>query len=488
MGNARTIARNSFVLALSHGLTKLFSVGLTAVAGRVLGTTGYGLYALGSAVVEVVRVTASGGLDLIVVRETTSDPAQGKKTARHVAVMKLAAAFVGYLACPVAVYLLGYPSPVYFVVLSLGFAIFFENLSDVCDAAFQGHERMVPTGQAIVLGSLVHFILGSTVLFAGLGLRGWALSFIAGYATRFAWIHTRALRENIHRIEFRGLERAEFQRLVRAGVPLLGALVVALLFHRMDILMLGRMADTAQVGLYASAVRIVDVVVLLPRVLATAAFPAMRRTLDQDGPATAGIMVAKSLRLTIMACATVAVFLWVLAPFALRWIPGPAFVPATAALRILIWAIALQGAAHMLARLVVAMEREHEFFRIAVLSLLTNFMLNVWWIPRMGIAGAAWATLVSYGVNVTLYFASAWRGGVRIPILRSLVLPLFCVLTTALVAHHVDFSRWSSVMQPGLLRALTMVVLWIALAFATRTIAPADVRLAMDSVQRRLSS
>ena len=43
------------LLATAHGASKVFSIGLTAIAGRLLGPAGYGLYATGSALVEVLE-------------------------------------------------------------------------------------------------------------------------------------------------------------------------------------------------------------------------------------------------------------------------------------------------------------------------------------------------------------------------------------------------------------------------------------------------
>ena len=52
MAIGRSIARNSAFLAAAHGSSKVFSIALTAVAARVLGPVGFGLYGTGAALVE----------------------------------------------------------------------------------------------------------------------------------------------------------------------------------------------------------------------------------------------------------------------------------------------------------------------------------------------------------------------------------------------------------------------------------------------------
>ena len=96
MGKGRVIARNSFFLALAHGASKIFSIALTAVAGRVLGTGGYGLYAMGLSLVEVGRVAAASGLDFLVAREVASDARTASRVASNAAAVKILGGFFAF--------------------------------------------------------------------------------------------------------------------------------------------------------------------------------------------------------------------------------------------------------------------------------------------------------------------------------------------------------------------------------------------------------
>ncbi len=332
-----------------------------------------------------------------------------------------------YVALLGLVVWMDYPRPVLGVVLIVGTALFLENLSDILDAVFQGVERMHVTTVAFATSAAFVFVSGAAALLGGLGVLGYAACFAAGFVVRFALMLRAATRDGLVSVRLRGLERAESVRQLRAAVPLLGATVLAVVFHRMDLLMLGRMESPEQVGLYAAAVRIVDVVVLLPRILATAVYPALRKQLDVDARRL-GAMVADATRVSLVLCSLAGLAVWFLAPVALRWIPGPEFVPATDALRLLSWGIVLQGGAHMIARLLLAIEAERDFALVAGVSLLVNLALNLVWIPRLGIEGAALATLTAYGANLALYFVVAAHRGRRVPLGRSVVGPLGAVV------------------------------------------------------------
>jgi len=445
LANGRTIARNSAFLGLAFAISKLFSIGLTAIAGRVLGATGFGLYATGAALVEVGRIVGGAGLDYLVAREVASAPERADRVARHAAALKLAAGAVIYLALLAIVVWMDYPRPVLGVVLIVGTALFLENLSDTLDAVFQGVERMHVTTIAFATSSAFVFVSGAAALLGGLGVLGYAACFAAGFVVRFAVMLRAATRDGLVSSRWRGLERGESVRQLRAAVPLLGATVLAVVFHRMDLLMLGRMEAPEKVGLYAAAVRIVDVVVLLPRILATAVYPTLRKQLDVDATRL-GAMVADATRVSLVLCSLAGLAVWFLAPVALRWIPGPEFVPATDALRLLSWGIVLQGGAHMIARLLLAIEAERDFALVAGASLLVNLGLNLWSIPRFGIEGAAFATLAAYGVNLALYFVVAARRGRRIPLGRSVIGPIGAVVAAfAVTVWMSDAASWVQV-------------------------------------------
>lgn len=471
----RTIARNSGFLALAFAIQKLFSIGLTAIAGRVLGTGGFGVYATGAALIEVGRIVGSAGLDYLVAREVASDPAAAPRLARHTAVIKVAVGAIIYLATIAFASFGGYPPAVLGVVLILGTAMFFENLSDTIDAIFQGVERMHVTTIAFTATAVFVFVSGAAALLAGLGVLGYAVCFALSFVVRFLVMFRAASRERF--VERGAIEREELKRQLRAAVPLLGATVLAVIFHRMDLLMLGRMETEDNVGLYAAATRIIDVVVLVPRILATAVYPTLRKQLDVE-PARLGAMVADATRLSLVVCSLAGLAVWILAPLALRVVLGEEFLPATDALRFLSWGILLQGAAHMIARLLLAIEAERAFALVAGTSLLTNLVLNLVWIPRFGIEGAAYATLVSYAVNVTLYFVVAWRQGARIPLGRSVVGPVGAALAawwaTAWLAARGDVTQ-----------ALGVVGAWLVVLVALRGVRAMDVDRLVRIVRRQ---
>jgi O-antigen/teichoic acid export membrane protein len=475
LSDGRRIATNSFWLGLAFGGSKFFTIILNAVAGRVLGPAGFGLIGIASALAEIGKLISGAGLDYLVAREVASDPARAPRLSHDVAVVKLVNAAVVYVLLAFVVSTLDYPRMLLPLVLIFGTALFLENLSDLLDAVFQGVQRVRITTVAFLVSGLVVLSTGVAALLGGLGLRAYAACFALGFLARFLVMFTAARRARLVELRHRGIDHAETRRLVLASLPLLASTGLALIFHRMDLLMLGKLEMAAQVGLYTAAIRVIDSVVLVPRVLGTALYPALRQTLDAD-PVGARRLLADSSRITLAVCSGIGVLVWVLAPWALRLTPGPEFVPATEVLRLLSYGIVLQGLAHVVARLLLAIDAERDFLIAVSVSLVVNFGLNLWLIERMGISGAAWATLIAYAVNISLYLVAAWRRGYALPWRSGIGGPLLAMLLAAVAATNPAV--------PGT-AGVKLVVVWIVVLVATRGLRPADIRQLVDLLRRR---
>lgn len=476
MSTGRTIVRSSFFLAVAHGASKLFSVALTAIAGRVLGTAGFGIYAIGTSIVEVARVVAASGLDFLVAREVAADPKCADRVASNAALLKVVLGAIAYVAMLGFVIALDYPAGVLGVVLVLGSAVFFENLSDIVDSVFQGRERMEYIARTFLITAIFLFVSAAAALLSGLGLRGYVVCFALSFVMRWGLMLRFAKRTGFVRIRLANIDAPEMRRLLRNALPLFGATVLSLLFHRMDILMLGKMSTPEEVGLYSAAVRIVDVLVLVPRVLATAVYPALRRHRDEN-PIKMQEVVAESTRLTLVVCSVVGLVTWIVAPFALMVTPGPEFVPGAVVLRILSWGILLQGAAHLGARLLIVVEAERDVLWVGLGSMLTNLGLNWWWIGLWGKEGAALATLTSYAVAGILYLSFLRRRAVIVPLRRSVLAP---VAALAIAWAATMYAPLSSSMHWG-----GILVVWVVPLLLLRALRPGDLQALRAMLRRR---
>jgi O-antigen/teichoic acid export membrane protein len=174
--------------------------------------------------------------------------------------------------------------------------------------------------------------------------------------------------------------------------------LLAYLVLRSDILLLSGMRGPEDTGLYAVAVRPVDFLLLLPAVAGTLLFPRIAARGDRESARFTATVARHVALFMFVACSLVAAIAWWAVPL-LFGAEYRASVPALWILLPGVWCMAVQG--------IVANDLGGRDYPMAILGiwtalLTTNVGLNVWWIPRFGIAGAAASSSIAYGLALFL--------------------------------------------------------------------------------------
>ena len=205
---------------------------------------------------------------------------------------------------------------------------------------------------------------------------------------------------------------------------------------RVDMFLVKGMLGTAALGLYSLAVVLAEsmmlatdsiALVLLPRLMSGSLQGAARRALT-------------AARLAGLVAAAAAVAWVVCGRFVIVTVFGRAFEDCFVVLLVLIPGVGALGMQRMCGGVVLRVGRPWTITCVHMCSAFLNLAMNIFWIPRMGIAGAAMASTISYsfGAVAFLYwtaslgderFSSAWK--VRASDLRMILAPALRVLGCA---------------------------------------------------------
>jgi O-antigen/teichoic acid export membrane protein len=186
---------------------------------------------------------------------------------------------------------------------------------------------------------------------------------------------------------------------------------------RIDQLLIGYLLDPTQVGLYAVAVNLTNLLLRIPDALGTVLFPRLAAASTRAGE-DATAMVC---RCTFAVMGLGALGYVLVGPAALRLLFGERFAGSVAPMLALLPGIVLMGQYLILTRNFTSRNRQEVNIVAAVTALAANVGLNVLLIPRWGIVGAAASSVGSYGLAaLVLMVAFARVSGRSIP---DLVLP-----------------------------------------------------------------
>ncbi|MCO5998419.1 lipopolysaccharide biosynthesis protein [Actinoallomurus rhizosphaericola] len=196
----------------------------------------------------------------------------------------------------------------------------------------------------------------------------------------------------------RHCDLAVARRTLRLGLRYHTGLVSMFLLLRADVLILGAMTTTAEVGLYAVAVTLMELGRVPPDVLANLAMP---RQLEDDERAAA-LFTVRSTRIAALVAAGSVGLLCAAAPLLVPAVYGPAFTGAVGPLLALapgLWSI---GASRPVGAFLLRLDRPLWNSMTAVAALTVNVAVNLALIPSCGAVGAALASSVAYTVLAVL--------------------------------------------------------------------------------------
>jgi O-antigen/teichoic acid export membrane protein len=189
------------------------------------------------------------------------------------------------------------------------------------------------------------------------------------------------------------------------GSRLVGANMISQIYYYIDTIMIGYFLTSTEVGYYAVAISLSRFVWLVPRAMATIAYPAISEYWAAGNHQAISKLVDK----TTKYCACILMFAGMSVIFfakdIITFLFTPEFLPAVLPLIILIIGTVTSGILRPITVIFASTGKVNLVLIISAIGAVGDILLNIALIPTYGIIGAALATTVSYvvGVGVTIY-------------------------------------------------------------------------------------
>lgn len=191
------------------------------------------------------------------------------------------------------------------------------------------------------------------------------------------------------------LSFGEIIRLLKVSWPLILSSVAFMFSMRTDQVMLSYLLGDKEVGLYAAAARIAEIWYFVPLAIITSLFPNIIQAHERSRSVFFQRFQAISDLLVSLAVA-IGFLTTFVAGFLISSIYGEDYLLASSSLRILIWSGIFVFFGTAWSKWMLIEGRTKIILSFQIVGAVANIFLNLLLIPRMGIAGAALATLVSY--------------------------------------------------------------------------------------------
>ena len=381
---------------------------------RYLGPEQFGLFSYAQSFVGLFTAVATLGLDGIVVRELVKDESRRDELIGTAFWLKLMGAVGVLLVLAVAVNFTSNDTHTNVLVFIIASATIFQSFN-VVDMYFQSKVM----GKYIVYANVISLLLSSIVKIAlilneaSLEAFAWTIVFdSAVLACGYVYFYIRSRHRHCEQSEAihnntviaskakQSILNLKFNKstavdLLRDSWPLILSGIVISIYMKIDQVMIMEMMDAEAVGQYSAAVRISEAWYFIPMVIASSLFPAIINAKKQSEELYYA-RLQKLYDIMVWMAIAIALPMTFLSDWLVNLLYGGQYNQAGSVLMIHIWAgvFVFLGVASGKWLLI---ENLQMFSTInTTIGAVVNVLLNYVLIPKIGVEGAAWATLISY--------------------------------------------------------------------------------------------
>jgi O-antigen/teichoic acid export membrane protein len=390
----RALFKNICHLGSGELLGRLCSLATVVLLGHRYGVVILGIYALAQSLTQYLQPLIDFGLRHVGARLLAMYPQAGREIVGRVQRRRLGMA--GLVLPLVLVYSACAKLPVDMKIFLFAFSAMGALYAISLDWAAWGRGQLYLVGlarSAVPLSILAFLAIGRP---AGERVLWWAVAgnacgFLLQGAIFWAWWRRQPSRaaqgETLDAIR----ESLAWRRTRIMGL----AWLCNLAFNTIDVLMLGLMSNPEQVGLYGSAYRVLNQVLVTYYLLTQVLYPRFARHRIED---RARMLRARILLPLAGAGILIAVILSVSRRMVLTVEFGDQFLAASPLLLLLAWSIPFDFVTSYLSNAYIAWGMEKKILLCTGIGAISNIVLNLAFIPSYGARGAAINTLLSYAI------------------------------------------------------------------------------------------
>lgn len=193
---------------------------------------------------------------------------------------------------------------------------------------------------------------------------------------------------------------ADSRKLLLESFPLFLSSVIVVVYLKIDIILLRHFTTLGEVGYYAAAARISEMLYAAPVALSTVFFPIIMREIkhNEEKKTNRIRFYATVFYLCLFLCVSCSLF----SPYIIKVVYGSAFYEAAQIFSLHCISIVFIGFLTSSSKELIAKDKYKFIFYRDISGLISNVILNIILIPAYGPLGAAVSTLISYFIASVL--------------------------------------------------------------------------------------
>jgi len=407
----QTIAKNTFWLFAGQMTSRFLRAAIVIYAARVLGAESWGAFSYALGIAAFLTIFSDIGINALITKEAARHPELKDRY--------LSTAFftkIGLLAIFIITTVIFFPyltkiEEAAAIMPILIFVFAFDTLRDLGSALSRALEKMQIEAGIQIFTNFAIVLLGFAFLAVMPSPRSLAFAYAIGSGLGLIAIFY-ILREHFQNL-FGNFHKELIRPILATAWPFgLMGLMGAIMLNT-DIIMLGWLRSALEVGYYSAAQKPVQLLYILPTLLATSIFPILARLAKSAADEGKGILEKYVGRVILISIPIT--LIGVLFPgLIINLLFGGEYSPAIETFRLLMLTVVIVYPSTLIGNAIFAYDHQKAFIGFVLIAVFGNVLFNLIFIPPFGIEGAAIATILTQ----LLTNALIWRKAKKITGLR----------------------------------------------------------------------
>lgn len=373
-----SVAKNTTVMLGAQGITWISSFVLLMFLPRYLGSADYGRLYLAISIAMILSIIIDFGGNYLIPKEV----AQEKRRTSKILISYIGVRTLIWGICMAGLLLFSwfaeYSQTVLILIIILGISKLWEGAVKAIKSCFQGHEMMEYPSIGQIAQKVFVSVIAVTALLMGAGPITVAVIMAIGVILNLA-LCLKFVPKIMERLpEFRINISID---LVKSSIPYFLWSIFAVIYYRIDAVMLSMFSTEQVVGWYGGAYRFFDVVMFLPSIFTTVIFPIFSR-LSADGDEKLNDTFQRSLRYMILTGIPMAILFFAFSEQIIRLFYGlEEYGPSVLVLQVFAPGIVLVYIDFILGSTILATDKQRIWAAVGFAAILLNIGLNYVMIP-----------------------------------------------------------------------------------------------------------
>jgi len=437
MNNAKKIAKNSAIMIIVESINKLLSLFLVIVLARYLGDYVFGEYSFVLTMIMLFNVLAVFGLDTLAVREISKNIEKTGLYLFNLLLLKVLMGIFSFVVLIGIIKVIGKSTSISCCLYISGFIILVMSLANSFGSVFNAHEKLELKAFSLLAAKIFLVILIIFAVFFKKGIISIILFVLGSEIFRLVLnVLIYKYRLNIFSFKF---DMNLCKSLLKNASSFALISAIAIIYFKIDIVMLSLLKNDQVVGWYSAAYNLVAALIFIAGAYNLAIYPSLSRDAEKSRDILS-FRWQKSVKYLFVISIPITVGTLFLADRFIVLFYSTKYFNSGLALRILIITLPWIFINSINMQVLYALNMQLKASIIMAIGALIDISLNLYLIPRYSYIGASIATLFAEIVNVMLcFFVVSSRMRVCINYKDTFVFPFLIAVAMGFIIHFLNF-------------------------------------------------